>query len=83
VKLAFVSWRSSAQADDAESLRHGLHNLGYIEGKNIEIESHFTDGNRERTREIIRRLVETGVEILVVRATPVAHIAKELTQTYQ
>jgi putative ABC transport system substrate-binding protein len=81
VKLAFVSWRSPAQADDAESLRQGLRDLGYIDGKNIEIESHFTDGNRERTREIIRTLVETGVAILVVRATPVAHIAKELTQT--
>jgi putative ABC transport system substrate-binding protein len=81
VKLAFVSWRSPAQADDVESLRQGLRDRGYIEGKSIEIESHFTDGNRERTQEIIRKLVQDGVDILVVRATPAAHIAKELTQT--
>jgi putative ABC transport system substrate-binding protein len=37
VKLAFVNWRSPAQVDDVDSLRQGLRDLGYIEGKNIEI----------------------------------------------
>ena len=80
-KVAFVSWRSTTQAEDAESLRQGLRDLGYIDGTSIEVEAHFTDGNRERTQQIIRRLVENGVDILVVRATPVAHIAKDVTQT--
>jgi putative tryptophan/tyrosine transport system substrate-binding protein len=81
VRLAFVSWRSPAQADDVDYLKKGLRDLGYIEGRDIEIQAHFTDGNRERTREIVRQLIDTPVDILVVRATPVAHIAKELTQT--
>jgi ABC-type sugar transport system substrate-binding protein len=52
-----------------------------VEGKNIEIEVHFVDGNRERTQNAIRTLVQKGVDILIVRATPAAHIAKAMTQT--
>lgn len=79
--LAFASWQSPTQSHHLESLRQGLRGLGYVEGKNIEIEAHFTDGNRERTQNVFRTLVQKGVDILVVRATPAAHIAKEVTQT--
>src|SRR5262249_26461621 len=77
-RLGFVSWQDPTRIED---LRQGLRELGYVEGKNIEIEVHFVDGNRERTQNAIRRLVQKGVDILVVRATPAAHIAKAMTQT--
>lgn len=81
IKLGFVSWHPAAQLAHVEYLRESLGKLGYIEGKNIEIEPYFTNGNRERTQEVIRALLQKGVDILVVRATPVAHIAKEATRT--
>src|SRR5262249_49618128 len=74
----FVSWQDPTRIED---LRQGLRELGYVEGKTIEIEVHFVDGNRERTQNAIRTLVQKGVDILVVRATPAAHIAKAMTQT--
>jgi len=77
-KLGFVSWQSPTRIDD---LRQGLRDLGYVEGKNIEIEVHFVDGDRERTQNAIRTLIQKGVDILVVRATPAAHIAKAMTRT--
>jgi putative tryptophan/tyrosine transport system substrate-binding protein len=73
-----VSWQAPTRAED---LRQGLRELGYVEGKNIEIEVHFVDGDLERTKSVIRTLTQKGVDILVVRATPTAHIAKEMTRT--
>jgi putative tryptophan/tyrosine transport system substrate-binding protein len=77
-RLGFVSWQAPTRAED---LRQGLRELGYVEGKNIEIEVHFVDGDLERTKSVIRTLTQKGVDILVVRATPTAHIAKEMTRT--
>jgi putative ABC transport system substrate-binding protein len=77
-RLGFVSWQAPTRIDD---LRQGLRELGYVEGKNIEIDVHFVDGNRERAQNAIRTLVQKSVDILIVRATPAAHIAKAMTQT--
>jgi putative tryptophan/tyrosine transport system substrate-binding protein len=59
----------------------GLTRLGYVEGRNIELETWFTDGNRERTQEVIRGLVRKPVDVLIVRVTPATQLAKEATQT--
>ena len=81
-KLAYVTWLSESQrASDLDSLRQGLRELGYVEGKDIALEAFFTAGDRERTREVIRRLVREPVDILIVRITPAIHIAKEETPT--
>jgi putative ABC transport system substrate-binding protein len=81
VDIGFVTWGSPAIKMRAEDLRQGLRDFGYVEGTNYRLESHFTDGNRERTREIIQALVARPVDILVVWQTPAAHIAKEATKT--
>jgi putative tryptophan/tyrosine transport system substrate-binding protein len=80
-KLGFVSWQSQAAADQVAYLREGLTRLGYVEGRNIELETWFTDGNRERTQEVIRGLVRKPVDVLIVRVTPATQLAKEATQT--
>ena len=80
VKLGYVSWFALGLTGDVEQLREGLREFGYVEGRNFEIEAHFTDGNREKTREVLGSMVERGFDILIVSATPAAHIAKELTQ---
>jgi putative ABC transport system substrate-binding protein len=46
-RLGFVSWQAPTRIED---LRQGLRELGYVEGKNIEIEVHFVDGDRERAQ---------------------------------
>lgn len=80
VKIGFVSWWAPEMTRHAEQVRQGLRDFGYVEGKNIEFESYFTDGNREKTREVLRSLVDRGVDILIVSTTPAIHIAKELSQ---
>jgi len=80
-RLAYVTWQSSATMDQLAFLREGLRQLGYVEGQNIELESYFTDANKELTESIIRSVVQKKIDLLIVRVTPTAHIAKEATQT--
>lgn len=79
-KLGFVDWFSPELTRDVEQLRQGLRELGYVEGKNIELQTYFTSGDREKTREVTQSLIDGGVDILIVSATPAVHIAKDLTR---
>lgn len=79
--IGFVTWGSPAVEMRTEDLRQGLRDFGYVEGRNIRLESHFTDGNKERTRAIIQAMVARPVDILIVWLTPAVHIAKEATTT--
>lgn len=81
VKIGFLSWWPPSSMSLADDFRTGLRSLGWIEGENIEIEVHFTDGNRELTQQMAHKLVEERVDILVVQTTPAIQIAKEATQT--
>jgi putative tryptophan/tyrosine transport system substrate-binding protein len=72
-----VSWWPSEVAVHAEQFRKGLRDLGYVEGRDVTVEAHFTDGDRERTRAVIRKLVRDKVNLLVVSTTPAIAVAKE------
>jgi putative ABC transport system substrate-binding protein len=54
-----------------------MRDLGYLEGRDFTVEAHFTDGDRERTREAVRALVRQRADILVAVATPAIAIAKQ------
>jgi putative ABC transport system substrate-binding protein len=76
-KIAFVSWFTPQVVAHAEQFRKGLRDLGYVEGRDVTVEAHFTSGDPQRTREVIRRHVRDKVDILVVEATPAIAIAKQ------
>ena len=76
-KIPFVSWFTPQLAVHAEHFRRGLRELGYVEGRDIAVEAHFTSGDRDLTREIIRRYVRERVDLLVVEATPAIALAKQ------
>jgi putative tryptophan/tyrosine transport system substrate-binding protein len=80
-KIGFVTWGSPAVSMRLDDLRQGLREFGYVEGQNLELEGHFTDGNKDRTREVVESLIRKPVDVLIVWQTPAAHIAKEATQT--
>ncbi len=80
-RLAYITWQSPATADQLAFFREGLRQLGYVEGQNIELESYFTDANRELTESVIHSVVQRKIDVLIVRVTPTAHIAKEATRT--
>jgi putative tryptophan/tyrosine transport system substrate-binding protein len=81
VKIGFLSWYSPEMVGQLDYFREGMRQLGYVEGESYVIEAHFTDGNRELTQQVARKLVEEPVDILVVQSTVAAQIAKEATRT--
>jgi putative ABC transport system substrate-binding protein len=76
-KIGFVSWFTPQLAAHAEQFRKGMRDLGYVEGRDVVIEAHFTSGDRDRTRAIVRKYVQDRVDVLVVEATPAIAIAKQ------
>ena len=64
-----------------ERLRQELSKLGWIEGKNLTIESRFAEGKNERLPELAVELVRLKVDLIVVAATPAALAAKSATTT--
>jgi putative tryptophan/tyrosine transport system substrate-binding protein len=81
IRLGYVSWWPPSLRSYVDSLRQGLRDLGYVEGRDIVIEAHFTDGDRARTQDVVRTLVASPVDILVVSTTPAALIVREATRT--
>jgi putative ABC transport system substrate-binding protein len=65
----------------AENFREGLRDVGYIEGKNILIETRWAEGHRERFAELAADLVRMPVAVLVTDTTPVTMAAMQATQT--
>ena len=64
-----------------EAFRLGLHELGYVEGKNIHIEYRYAEGRFERLQELAEELVRLKVEILVVPSATAARAAKKSNVT--
>ena len=63
------------------SLKRGLVDLGYVEGKNIEFVWRFGDGRFERLPQLARELVEHGVDIIMPATPPAIRAAKEAAST--
>lgn len=65
----------------ADPLREQLHKLGYVEGRNLLIESRWAAGNNERLQELAAELVRLKVDVIVTQATIAALAAKRATST--
>jgi putative ABC transport system substrate-binding protein len=61
--------------------REGLHDLGYVEGKNLVIEFRSADGHFERLPQILAELIALRVDVIVTIGDPVVAAAKAATST--
>jgi putative ABC transport system substrate-binding protein len=59
----------------------GLREVGYVEGKNVIIESRNAAGNNERLASLVDELVRLKVDVILTVNTPVAQAAKNATAT--
>jgi len=64
-----------------DAFRYGLRDLGYVEGKNINIEQRSAEGRFERLPELAEELVRLKVDVLVVSSMTVARPARKVTAT--
>jgi len=63
------------------AFREKLHELGYVEGKNIIIETRAAEGSYDRLRDLASELVRLQVDTIFVDSNLAAHAVKEATQT--
>jgi putative ABC transport system substrate-binding protein len=64
-----------------EAFRQGLHDLGYVEGKNIIIEWRYAEGKLNRLPALAAQLVSLKVDVIVASAPPPTRSAKRATAT--
>ena len=64
-----------------EAFRQGLHELGYVEGKNIVIEWRSAEGKADRLPGLAAELVRLKVDIIVSGGPTVTRAVKEATAT--
>ena len=67
--LSFLS--ASHHAPRSDAFRAGLRDLGYVEGKNLQIEFRFADGDNDLLPGLANELVRLNVDVIVTYATGV------------
>lgn len=76
-RIGFVSPTPPGPRDDA--FRQGMRALGYVEGRNVEIEMRYAHGSPERLAAGVDELVRLKVDVLVVGGTIGARAAQRAT----
>jgi putative tryptophan/tyrosine transport system substrate-binding protein len=71
----------AAEPRRLEFFRQGLRELGYIEGKNLNIEYRYADGRPERLPALAEELVRLKVDIIVTDTAAPARAARKATST--
>lgn len=64
-----------------DALRVRLRELGYVEGRNLAIESRWAEGKYDRLPELSAELVRLKVDAIVTAGTPAARATKQATTT--
>lgn len=64
-----------------EAFRAGLKDLGYVEGKNIQLELRYGEGRLDRMPQLVQEFVEANVDVIVGVNNVVIRAAKEATKT--
>jgi len=64
-----------------DSLRQGLQDLGWIEGKNLQLDVRYAGGSPERTRDFAQAFAATAPDVIVVNGTPALAEIHKMTRT--
>jgi putative ABC transport system substrate-binding protein len=79
-RIGYLSGTGS-EAPTIVGFRRGLRDLGYIEGKNIQIEYRDTGVTQDRISKLVAELVQLPVDVLVVSTGSTIRAAKQATKT--
>src|ERR1700675_1866460 len=64
-----------------QAFRDGLRELGYVEGKNLQLEVRWAEGKLERLPTLAAELVQANVDVIVAATSPAVVAAHEATRT--
>jgi putative ABC transport system substrate-binding protein len=68
-------------ANQINAFRHGLRDLGWVEGTSISIEYRDAEGRLDRLRALAAELVALNMDVIVTVDTPPTQAAKQATST--
>lgn len=80
-RLVPLSAAAALETRNLEALRQGLRELGWIEGKNVTIETRHAEGDTRRFDGLAGELVRLKVDVIVTGSPPAAAAAKKATST--
>ena len=81
-RIGFLGAASAAgYAKRLEAFRAGLHELGYVEGKNLVFEFRWAEGNYEQLPELAAELIRLKVDLIVATGSQAALPAMRATTT--
>jgi putative ABC transport system substrate-binding protein len=78
-RIGYLRLNEVRAYDDA--FRKGLQDLGYFEGKTIQIEYRYAGGSSERLAELADELVRLRVDVIVAGSTQAVDVARRATST--
>jgi putative tryptophan/tyrosine transport system substrate-binding protein len=76
-----ISATPAAAAQRVETLKNGLRELGYLEGKNIFIEYRYAEGKPETLPALVNELITLKVDLIVTDTSNAVQAAKNATTT--
>jgi len=80
-KIPRIGILTTGIAPSIDAFRQGLHELGWVEGKNIAIEYRSADGNEERLSVVATQLVHARVDIIVSTSSRGTAAARQVTKS--
>jgi putative ABC transport system substrate-binding protein len=76
-----VSGSSDGYSTNVQAFRRGLQELGYVEGRDIDIVYRYSDGDPARMPVLAAELVKVKPDVIVTTSTSAALAAKQATTT--
>jgi ABC-type uncharacterized transport system substrate-binding protein len=80
-RIGRLDGASPSDAGREEAFRQGLRELGYMEGKNVVIESRYAEGKFDRLPALAAELVRFKVDVIVTASPTDTRAAKDATAT--
>lgn len=82
-RIGYLSASGAAARPDPqfEAFAKGMLDLGYVDGKNIQIAVRYAEGKGDRIPDLIAELVKLNVDVIIVSVLPAIRAAKQATQT--
>src|SRR5215470_9155313 len=82
-KIWRIGWLfpGSPPPNPAGTFGQGLHDLGYVEGRDFVMEYRWAEGHEDRLPALAADLVRTHVDVIVMSGTPATKAAMQATQT--
>jgi putative ABC transport system substrate-binding protein len=80
-RIGYLAMNLASSPHLVEAFRQGLRDLGYVEGRNVVIESRDAAGKYERLPALAAELVSLKVDLIVAAAYQATLAAKTATET--